>query len=168
MTDTADFRRSALASHVTQHGGPMAIFGHAASPQVVAQFVDLGFDGGGEHGLFPFNLWGQGAHPSRGIHGGYTGLCLCDALCVIQPEAIHTVIASGIAAILSPHNVRDAVGSIGSLDFCEPWPLDLTFKTEMGRDRTGRVVDPDNKGMRMLQNNKVACTRMRRYILRCH
>jgi hypothetical protein len=39
-------------------------------------------------------------------------------------------------------------------DFCEPWPRELMFLIERGRDRTGRVVDPDNESKRMLTDNK--------------
>lgn len=42
----------------------------------------------------------------------------------------------------------------GHFDFCEPWPIELMFQIERGRDRIGRVVDPDNASKRMLTDNK--------------
>ena len=45
-----------------------------------------------------------------------------------------------------------------SFDFCEPWPVELTFNIEMNRDRTGRVVDPDNTRQRLLTDNKDVAT----------
>lgn len=91
--------------------------------------------------------------PQYALDKGYTGLRLCDAIVLLQPEIIRTTFRSGIAAVLSPHNVRNSPAQ-SSFDFCEPFPVDLLICIERGRDRTGRVVDPDNANKRLLTDNK--------------